>query len=114
VVNNNIIFIDTYDKLRLAGIAPRQALVLTGLQRLRPILLTAITTVLGLMPMVTGVNIDFISGDITIGAPSSQWWKQLSVTIAGGLTFATILTLFFTPSLLMLGAEKKAHKTKNI
>jgi multidrug efflux pump len=114
VVNNNIIFIDTYDKLRLAGIAPRQALVLTGLQRLRPILLTAITTVLGLMPMVTGVNIDFISGDITIGAPSSQWWKQLSVTIAGGLTFATILTLFFTPSLLMLGAEKKAHKTKSI
>lgn len=106
VVNNNIIFIDTYDKLRIAGKEPKEALLRTGLQRLRPILLTSVTTVLGLLPMVTGLNIDFIDREITLGAPSSQWWKQLSVTIAGGLSFATILTLFFTPGLLMMGAKR--------
>lgn len=114
VVNNNIIFIDTYDKLRLEGREPKDALLRTGLQRLRPILLTSVTTVLGLIPMVTGINIDFIDQEITIGAPSSQWWKQLSVTIAGGLSFATILTLFFTPSLLMMGVGKRNRPTKAI
>ncbi len=113
VVNNNIIFIDTYDKLRIEGKEPKDALLRTGLQRLRPILLTSVTTVLGLMPMVTGLNIDFIDRNITLGAPSSQWWKQLSVTIAGGLSFATILTLFFTPGLLMLGAKHREKRQKS-
>ncbi|MDB2414585.1 efflux RND transporter permease subunit [Rickettsiales bacterium] len=105
VVNNNIIFIDTYQKLLKTGMEPIEAILRTGMQRIRPILLTAGTTVLGLLPMVFGMNIDFIDMNITFGAPSGQWWKQLSTTIAGGLTFATILTLFFTPSLLVIGSN---------
>ena len=80
----------------------REALLRTGAQRLRPILLTAGTTVLGLLPMVFQLNINFVELDITYGAPSAQWWEQMSTAIAGGLTFATILTLFFTPCMLMV------------
>jgi len=115
VVNNNIIFIDTYKKLRLEGMEMKEALLRTGVQRLRPILLTAGTTVLGLLPMVIGMNINFLSNEVTFGAPSSQWWRQLSTSIAGGLTFATILTLFFTPGLIMLGQGlNNKNKTKSI
>lgn len=104
VVNNNIIFIDTFQHLlHSQQLSVKEALLRTGAQRIRPILLTAGTTVLGLLPMVVGMNIDFLSGEVTFGAPSSQWWKQLSTSIAGGLAFATILTLFFTPCLLMAG-----------
>lgn len=107
VVNNNIIFIDTYVQQREDGANPKHALLLTGAQRLRPILLTAGTTVLGLIPMVMGMNIDFLTGNITFGAPSSQWWSQLSTAIAGGLAFATVLTLFFTPCLLLAGRKMR-------
>lgn len=114
VVNNNIIFIDTFNIYRDEGIEVREALLRTGAQRLRPILLTAVTTVLGLTPMVLSMNIDFISRDVTFGAPSSQWWVQLSTGIAGGLTFATFLTLLFTPCLLLLGerffAKRRSKK----
>ncbi len=68
--------------------------------------LTAVTTVLGLMPMVLAMNIDLINRDISFGAPSTQWWTQLSSAIAGGLSFATVLTLFLTPCLLVLGDRK--------
>jgi multidrug efflux pump len=105
VVNNNIIFIDTFDILRAQGMEFREALLRTGAQRLRPILLTAGTTVLGLIPMMLGLNINFATREVTIGAPSSQWWTQLSTAIAGGLTFATILTLFFTPCLLLMAHQ---------
>lgn len=102
VVNNNIIFIDTYQRMLARGLPVPEAILQTGLARLRPILLTAGTTVLGLLPMVLSMNIDFITREVTFGSPSSQWWVQLSTAIAGGLTFATILTLFFTPTLLMM------------
>lgn len=103
VVNNNIIFIDTYDLHRKEGLSAREALLRTGAMRLRPILLTAITTILGLVPMVFSLNIDFFDRVVTVGAPSTQWWVQLSTSIAGGLAFATFLTLIFTPCLLLLG-----------
>lgn len=102
VVNNNIIYIDTYRILREQGMEATEALMRTGAQRLRPILLTAGTTVLGLLPMVFELNLNFLEFDITMGAPSAQWWEQLSTAIAGGLTFATILTLFFTPCMIMV------------
>src|SRR5690606_5379554 len=92
VVNNNIVLIDTYNELRRAGLAPMEAVLRTGAQRLRPVLLTSVTTVLGLIPMVLALNIDLIGRQIEVGAPSTQWWTQLSSAIAGGLTFATILT----------------------
>jgi len=103
VVNNNIILIDTYNDLKRAGQSPREAALRTGAQRLRPVVLTSVTTALGLMPMVIGLNIDFFNRTITYGAPSTQWWTELSSTIVGGLLVATVLTLVVTPAMLMLG-----------
>ena len=103
VVNNNIVLIDTYNHLRAEGIPAQEAILRTAAQRVRPVLLTSITTVLGLLPMVFAISINIIGQDVSIGAPSTQWWTQLSSSIAGGLTFATILTLLLTPCLLMLG-----------
>jgi multidrug efflux pump len=105
VVNNNIILIDTYNQLRRQGLEPREAALETGSLRLRPVLLTAVTTILGLMPMVLSVNVDLLSPSLGFGAPSTQWWTQLSSAIAGGLAFATALTLLLTPCLLVLGAR---------
>jgi len=105
VVNNNIVLIDTFDRLMETEKDVRTAILRTGAQRLRPVLLTTITTVLGLMPMVLGVNIDFLTREVTVGAPSTQWWQQLSSAIVFGLIFATVLTLVVTPSALMLRAK---------
>jgi len=69
------------------------------------VLLTTVTTILGLMPMVLAMNIDFFSRTVQVGAPSTQWWRQLSTAIAFGLSFATVLTLVVTPSALMLRAN---------
>ena len=108
VVNNNIVLIDTFTRLRKSGMEPLEAIVRTGAQRLRPVLLTAITTVFGLMPMVLRLNIDFVTREITFGAPSTQWWTQLSTAVASGLTFATLLTLVVTPCLLAIGVKSGA------
>ncbi|MGM0535072.1 MAG: efflux RND transporter permease subunit [Pseudomonadota bacterium] len=105
VVNNNIVLIDTYNQLRGEGLAPRQAALEAGGLRLRPVLLTAVTTVLGLTPMVLGINVDLLTPSLGLGAPSTQWWTQLSSAIAGGLTFATALTLLLTPCMLVLGPK---------
>jgi multidrug efflux pump len=102
VVNNNIVLIDTFDRLRKQVASPLDAILMTGAQRLRPVLLTTVTTVLGLLPMVLQINIDFVTREISQGAPSTQWWVQLSTAIVAGLSFATILTLVITPSALML------------
>lgn len=101
VVNNNIVLIDTYNLLKSQGDNPYTAAIKTAAQRLRPVLLTTITTILGLLPMVFQFNVDLLGRNITIGAPASQWWTQLSTAIAGGLAFATVLTLVLTPCLLV-------------
>ncbi len=105
VLNNNILFIDTYQYLRKRNIEIETAVITAGVQRLRPIMLTALTAILGLLPMVFGITINVFEFDATYDAPSSQWWRQLAASIAGGLSFATILTLFFTPCLLLLGKK---------
>jgi len=105
VVNNNIVFIDTYNVLRGRGAEAFEAILRTCAVRLRPVLLTTVTTILGLMPMVFALNIDLIKRDISVGAPATQYWTQLSSAVAGGLAFATILTLLLTPSLLMIQAN---------
>ena len=110
VVNNNIVLIDTYNQLIKRGLDKRDAILRTGVQRLRPVMLTTVTTILGLMPMVLEMNIDLINQKIEFGAPSTQWWSQLATAIAGGLAFATVLTLVLTPCLLMLGRDKKPEE----
>jgi multidrug efflux pump len=105
VVNNNIVLIDTFNVLRARGEQPFDAIMRTCAIRLRPVLLTTVTTIVGLMPMVFGLNINLVDRSLSIGAPSSQWWSQLASAVAGGLAFATVLTLVLTPSLLMIQAN---------
>lgn len=115
IVSNNIILIDTYDilikeimhKKGTVSIEDAKiAIIETGRQRLRPVILTKMTTILGLLPIMFGINLDFINGDITIGAPSTEWWILLSTCIIYGVLFASSLTLFFTPSALMWRAQR--------
>ncbi|MDH3663471.1 MAG: efflux RND transporter permease subunit, partial [Alphaproteobacteria bacterium] len=117
VVNNNIVLIDTYNEFRRAGVDAAEAVLRTGAQRLRPVLLTTVTTILGLMPMVLKVNINFFSRDISSGGPSTDWWAQLASAVAGGLAFATLLTLILTPCMLLLGHQTsswiKARRARN-
>ncbi len=105
VVNNNIVLIDTFALLRKRGLPAIEAVLRTGAQRLRPVMLTTITTIFGLLPMVFQVNIDFVAREMVRGAPSTQWWVQLATAVAFGLAFATLLTLVVTPTLLGLGAR---------
>ena len=108
VVNNNIVLIDTFDLLKTKSANAREAILRTGAQRLRPVLLTTVTTILGLLPMVFQTNIDFVTRQVSTGAPSTQWWVSLATAIVFGLAFATILTLLVTPSALMLRANVQA------
>ncbi|MDY6983491.1 MAG: efflux RND transporter permease subunit, partial [Pseudomonadota bacterium] len=103
VVNNNIVLIDTFNLLREQGASATEAVVLTCAQRVRPVMLTTITTILGLMPMAIGMNFDLINRVVEFGSPSTQWWTQLATAVAGGLAFATLLTLVLTPCMLVLG-----------
>ncbi|MGF1696717.1 efflux RND transporter permease subunit [Vibrio lamellibrachiae] len=107
VVNNNIVLIDTFNQLVRRGLSRQEAILRTGVQRLRPVMLTTVTTILGLMPMVLEMNVDLINQKVEFGAPSTQWWSQLATAIAGGLAFATVLTLVLTPCLLMLSKKHK-------
>ncbi|HXV23209.1 MAG TPA: efflux RND transporter permease subunit [Alphaproteobacteria bacterium] len=102
VVANNIVLIDTFTQFRREGRPAREAILMTGAERLRPVLLTALNNVVGLMPLTFGINVDLIGRAITVGAPASQWWVQLSQAIVYGLGFATVLTLVLTPCALML------------
>ncbi len=114
VVNNNIVLIDTYNDLKASGQSPLEAALRTGAQRLRPVILTSVTTALGLMPMVIGVNLNFFTREIVYGAPSTQWWTELSSAIAGGLVIATVLTLVVTPAMLMLGERNRRGHTAQL
>ena len=102
VVNNNIVLIDTYDTMRAAGEAKVAAILHTCRERARPVVLTAATAVLGVLPIAFGFNIELLNHETTIGAPSTQWWISLSSAIVFGLAFSTVLTLVVTPSMLML------------
>jgi len=99
VVNNAIVLIDYYNQLKASGLEPREALLRTGLTRFRPVMLTAITTVLGLLPMATGISFDFHKLGWDIGGESSQWWGPMAVAVIFGLGVATLLTLVVVPVL---------------
>ncbi len=102
VVNNAIVLIDTYNRLRSEGAEIHDAVLKTSAQRLRPIMLTTITTIMGLVPMAMQTTFDFINKVISIGAITSIWWIQLSTTIISGLAFSTLLTLLMIPVMLMM------------
>jgi len=104
VVNNAIILIDYIDVLRSRdGMNRREALVLGGKTRLRPVLLTALTTALGLVPLAIGLNFDFfglyreLNPDLYWGGEQAAWWGPMCVAIIAGILVATFLTLILTP-----------------
>jgi len=102
VVNNAIVLIDYTNKLRAGGMAIRDAVLAAGATRLRPVLLTAITTILGLLPMVTGISFDFHVMGISTASESSQYWRSMAIVVIFGLMIATILTLVVVPTLYSL------------
>lgn len=99
VVNNAIVLLDYGEQLGRTGLSRREQVVQTGLRRLRPVLLTAITTILGLIPLSTGFEFDFRELHFSTGGESSQWWKTMGVAVIFGLAFATFLTLVVLPVL---------------
>ena len=109
VVNNNIVLIDTYQYLRRKGLAVEDAVVRTAAQRIRPVLLTTGTTILGLLPMVFEINVNFRTGVITHGSTTSDWWVLLSSAVVYGLAFSTILTLILTPVMLAAPSVLRAR-----
>ena len=102
VVNNNIVLIDTYDQLRRDGADKLHAILQTCRERARPVVLTAVTAILGVLPIAFGFNLELLNHETTFGAPSTQWWISLSSAIVFGLAFSTVLTLVVTPAMLML------------
>ena len=112
VVNNNIVLIATYDQLRDAGMAKIDAILETCRERARPVVLTALTAIFGVLPIAFGLNLELLNHETTFGAPSTQWWISLSSAIVFGLAFATILTLVVTPSMLMLVTRSDKRREK--
>ena len=104
VVNNNIVLIDTYNKIKQAH--PEMdyvsVIVRTGAQRLRPVVLTTVTTIFGLLPLASNFSIDLVNRNIIYGGQLSTFWVPLSQAIVSGLAFASILTLFAPPAMLAL------------
>ena len=107
VVNNNIVLIDTYDQLRREGATKVPAILQTCRERARPVVLTAATAILGVLPIAFGLNLELMNRETTIGAPSTQWWISLSSAIVFGLAFSTVLTLVVTPAMLMLFTRER-------
>ena len=105
VVNNNIVLIDTYQRLKAHGLSSQDAALRTAAQRLRPVVLTTLTTVIGLMPLVLAWQANIFTGEFsTAGSATSEIWAPISYVISCGLGFATILTLIITPVLLAMPA----------
>jgi multidrug efflux pump subunit AcrB len=114
VVNNAIVLIDYYEQLLTKGMNAYDALMRAGSVRFRPVMLTAITTILGLLPMATGISFDFRKMALDIGGESSQWWGPMAVAVIFGLGFATLLTLIVVPVLCSLVDSVKTRKLKGL
>jgi len=112
VVNNAIVLIDYYNQQLAKGLSSLDALLRAGSVRFRPVMLTAITTILGLLPMATGVSFDFRKLAWDIGGESSQWWGPMAVAVIFGLGFATLLTLIVVPVLCSMVQSIKDRKMR--
>ncbi|MEM1094435.1 MAG: efflux RND transporter permease subunit, partial [Bacteroidota bacterium] len=103
VVNNSIVLVDYIMQLRDRGMEKIEAVIEGGATRLRPVLLTALTTILGLIPLTFGINIDFVGlltsfePDFQLGSENTQFWGPMGIAIISGLTFGTFLTLVIVP-----------------
>lgn len=102
VVNNAIILLDTFNRFREDGLPTLDAILKTSAQRLRPIMLTTITTIAGLIPMAAQINLDFLNREIALGGVTSGWWVQLSTAVIFGLGFSTLLTLLLIPVMIAM------------
>lgn len=99
VVNNAIVLLDYVEQLRARGLGMNEALVRAGVARFRPVVLTAITTILGLVPMALGISVTYYPFAINQGSQSTQWWGAMAVAVIFGLAFATVLTLVMVPTM---------------
>uniref|UniRef100_UPI0025E10308 efflux RND transporter permease subunit n=1 Tax=uncultured Phenylobacterium sp. TaxID=349273 RepID=UPI0025E10308 len=104
VVGHNIVLVDTFYHLRHAGYSADEAAIRAATQRFRPVVLTTLVTVVGLLPLMFQIHPNFHTGHLEYKAPGSTWWVQLSASVVWGLSFATLLTLILTP--VMLAAPK--------
>ena len=104
VVNNNIVLIDTFNRLKeeTPRLEASKHIIEACKQRLRPIILTSLTTIFGLLPLAMGISLDIISRDILVGSRIVDWWSNLAVSIVFGLGFSTFVTLILTPAILSL------------
>ncbi len=100
VVNNAIVLIDTYQSMLKRGMNAKDATLRAAAQRIRPILLTTVTTILGLLPLMFQLNVNFVERTVTIGSMTSSWWVHMSTAMVFGLAFSTVLTLVFAPVML--------------
>jgi len=114
VVNNAIVLLDYGEQLRRAGMPRGELVVTTGIRRMRPVLLTAVTTILGLVPLATGLEFDFHTFVFSTGGESSQWWRSMAVAVIFGLGFATFLTLVLVPVLydLLLDLRERVARRR--
>jgi len=99
VVNNAIVLLDYVEQLRQRGLSMYDALIEAGMTRFRPVVLTALTTILGLVPMAAGINFDFAKGELVLGSQSAQWWGPMAIAVIFGLAVATVLTLVLVPTM---------------
>jgi multidrug efflux pump len=98
VVKNGIVLIDTYNHYhREDKVDPVKAMLITMAQRVRPVLLTATVTALGVIPMALNVEFDFIRREIVVGGIAGSWFVHLSAALVSGLFFSTALTLIMVP-----------------
>ncbi len=107
VVNHNIVLIDTFHRLRDSGMDPIEAVIRSSAQRLRPVFLTTITAIGGLLPMMFAVEINFATREVTIGGPNGMMWVALSTAIVFGLAFSKMITLGLMPAMLALPYRMK-------
>jgi len=110
VVNHNIVLIDTFHRLRDAGMDPIEAVIRSSAQRLRPVFLTTITAIGGLLPMMFAIEINFATREVTVGGPNGMMWVQLSTAIVFGLAFSKLITLGLVPSMLALPYKMRERR----
>ncbi len=115
VVNNGIVLLDYVQQLRFEeGWEPHDALVEAGMTRFRPVMLTALTTILGLVPMAAGISFDFGTGELVVGSQSAEWWGPMAVAVIFGLAFATLLTLVLVPTMYSILIDIRAVVAKAV